>query len=408
MATPIRFPTVVPKKDPTKLMVALEWHGPNDIRVAQRPKPLVTDPGDAIIKISSTTICGSDLHLYHNEFSGMKKGDVLGHECMGFVTEVGPDVKQLKPGDRVVVSAVIADGVCNYCKMELYSCCDGTNPSTEMEKIYGHRTAGIFGYSHLTGGYDGGQAEFIRVPLADMNCLKVPDSLRDEQVLFLSDIVCTGYHATELGQVSEGQTVAVWGCGPVGLMALAWCKFKGAKRLIAIDAIPYRLQVAADRFGAEIINFAEQDVIEAMRTLVPGGPDVAIDAVGFRFPKSLLHKLERMVKLETDSPEVLKEAILTVRKGGKISVVGDYYAYTNNYPIGAWMEKGLTMSGGQVHVQKYWKKLLEYIQKGEFDPTFVITHYMPLEQGDKAYRLFDNKEDNALKIILKPDMKAAP
>jgi threonine dehydrogenase-like Zn-dependent dehydrogenase len=332
----------------------------------------------------------------------MYKGDVLGHEFMGIIQEVGSEVKDLKVGDRVVVSAVIAEGECFFCKNGAFSCCDVTNPSKEMEQLYGQRIAGIFGYSHLTGGYEGGQAEFVRVPFADVNCLKVPESLPDEKVLFLSDIVCTGFHATEMGQVSKDQTVAVWGCGPVGLMAIAWCFFRGAKRVIAIDSVDYRLDCAKNKLGAEIIDFTKQDVVKTLLEMVPGGLDVCIDAVGFRFPKGIMDKLQKTLKLETDTAAILYEAIISVRKAGIVSVVGDYYAFANQFPVGAFMEKGVAMRGGQVFVQKYWKKLLEYIQKGQFDPSFVVTHVMPLEQAAEAYRMFDEKQDGMLKVVLKP------
>jgi len=407
-----QYPTAEPFKDKTVQMKAVQWIGTTEVRVVSVPKPLITDPKDAIVKISSTSICGSDLHMYHNEVYGpegsaMQKGDILGHECMGFVESVGPDVQDIKVGDRVVVSAVIACGECFYCKEGLFSCCDCTNPNKEVEKLYGHRLSGIFGYSHLTGGYPGGQAEFIRVPLADNTLLKVPEGLKDEQAVLLSDVCCTGFHANELGNVSEGQTVGVWGCGPVGLMALAWAKYRGAKRLIAIDAVPHRLQ-AARNLGAETINFAEKDVVETLHQQIPGGLDVGIDCVGFRFPKSLTHKIQRAIRLEKDTPEVLYEAIMSVRKGGVISVIGDYFGTANNFPIGALMEKAQTMRGGQVFVQKYWKTILGLIEKKEFDPSFIFTHVMPLEFAAEAYRLFDLKEDNCIKILLKPERKSAP
>jgi len=402
----IKFPRVTPLRDPNITMRALEWDGKGSVRIVNKNKPLITEPTDAIIRITTTTICGSDLHLYHNEFSGLHQGDILGHEFMGIVDDVGNEVQNLKKGDRVVVSAVITCGKCYYCKNNMFSCCDTTNPSKEMEQLYGHRTAGLFGYSHLTGGYDGGQAEFARVPLADNNCLKVPDNLPDEKVLMLSDVISTAYHATELGQVQAGQTVAIWGCGPVGLMAVKWAKFKGASRVIAIDGYDYRLEVAKQQ-GAETINFTEKDVVKTIHEICPNGPDVCIDCVGFRFPKSLLHKFQRALRLETDTPEVLHECIISCRKGGHISVIGDYYAFSNQFPIGAFMEKSLTMSGGQVFVQKYWKYILGLIEKGEFDPTFIITHVMPLEDAAKAYRMFDEKEDNAIKILLKPNLMSA-
>jgi threonine dehydrogenase-like Zn-dependent dehydrogenase len=383
-------------------MKAVEWFASTDVRVVDRPRPMITDHQDAIIRITSTTVCGSDLHLYHNEVPGMERGDVMGHEFMGFVEAIGPEVKNLKIGDRVVVGFPIACGKCWYCKNGHFTCCDCTNPSKEMEKLYGHRISGMFGYSHLTGGYDGGQAEYARVPYADVNCLHVPSEVPDEKLLFLSDVVCTGWHATECGKVSPGQTVVVWGCGPVGLMALMWAKFKGANRIIGIDAVPFRLEMAREKLGAEVINFAERDVLQALKEMVPGGPDVCIDAVGFRFPKSLLHKMQRALKLETDAPSVLEEMIMACRKAGYIGIVGDYFAYTNQYPIGAFMEKGLNMSGGQAPVQRYWKQLLGYIESGKVDPSFIITHRMPLEEAREAYKIFDTKEDNAIKILLKP------
>jgi len=408
MTSEVNFPVIEPLRDPARSMICLEWFGTKDVRIGEKAVPLITEPGDAIIRVTSTTICGSDLHLYHNEFPGMQKGDVLGHEFMGIVEDVGNQVTTLAKGDRVVCSAVIACGKCSYCKEEKFSCCDNTNQSKEMEKQYGHRIAGLFGYSHLTGGYDGGQAEYVRVPLAEVNCLKVPSTLTDEQVLFLSDIACTGWHANELGDVKEGQTVAVWGCGPVGLMTLMWAKFRGAKQLIAIDSVPERLLVAKEKLGAEVINFALEDPLEAVPKLAPReGPHVCIDAVGFRFPKSTLHKIQRALKLETDAPQVLSECIKTVRKGGTVSVVGDYLSMANAYPVGAFMEKGLTMRAGQVYVQKYWKTLLEYIEQGKVDPTFVITHRMPLEQAPRAYQLFDEKEDGCIKVILKPPLESA-
>lgn len=389
-------------RSPERSMRALEWRGAGDVKVVERPRPVLAEAHDVIVRVTTTTICGSDLHLYHNEVPGMRVGDVLGHECMGIVEEVGPDVRRVRPGDRVVVSAIIAEGRCWYCQQGLFSLCDGTNPSLAMEALYGHCIAGVFGYSHMTGGYDGGQAQYIRVPYADVNCLHVPPSLSDEQVLFLSDIVCTGWHANELGEVGPGDTVAVWGCGPVGLMAQAWARVRGAERIIAIDNIPYRLEVARQRLGVEAINFAEDDpVTTTLRELTGGrGVDVAIEAAGFRYAKSLLHKIERAVKLETDAFDTLSEAIRSLRKGGRLSVIGDYFGYANHVPIGALMEKGLTMRGSQVHVQRYWHDLLGRIERGEFDPTFVISHRMALEEAAEAYKLFDEKRDRALKIVL--------
>jgi len=404
----ITFPKTKPLTDPSKTMIALEWHGDQDVRVVERPRVMITEPKDALVRVTTTTICGSDLHLYHKEFSGLYAGDILGHECMGIVEQIGSEVKNVKVGDRVVVSAVICCGQCDYCKRGEVSLCDYTNPSKEMETMYGHRLSGIFGYSHLLGGYDGGQAEYVRVPLADNTCLKISNNnLRDEQVLFLSDIACTGWHANELGQVKKGDVVAVWGCGPVGLMAQMWAKFRGASRVIAIDCIPNRLQLAQKQLGSEIINFEQQDPIKALKELLGplNGPDVCIEAVGFRFPKSIIEKVERFAKLETDSPQVLTECILACKKGGRIACVGDYYSHCNHFPIGPLMEKYINFRGSQVFVQKYWKELLGYIEQGKVDPTFVITHTMSLDKGDVAYGMFDRKEDNCIKILLKPSLK---
>lgn len=394
-------------KSDTQKMLACQWHGKEDIRVMEVPKPLVTQPTDCVVRVTTASICGSDLHLYYNQVPGvgvMHEGDILGHESMGVVESVGPGVQNLKVGDRVVVSCVIACGNCEYCKRQEFSCCDTTNPSGQMEKLYGHRTASLFGYSHLTGAYDGGQAEFIRVPFADFNCLKVTDRLSDEQVIFLSDVLCTGWHGCELAEVSPGQTVAVWGCGPIGLACMAWCRFRGATNIIAIDDVPYRLAYAKERLGASIINFKEADVTKTIAKLCPGGPDVCIDCAGFRFPTSMLHKVERALHLETDALDIIDQMVTVCRKAGKIGLIGDYFGYGNHFPIGGFMEKGLTMRGGQVFVHKYWKQLLSYIEEGKFDPTFLISHTMPLERGGEAYRIFGHQQDNSVKILLKPNM----
>jgi len=401
----IKYPTVPAAKHPARVMNALTWHGKEDMRVSTVPCPAITDPTDVVIRVTSTTVCGSDLHMYHHEVTGMEKGDILGHEFMGVIEEVGPSVRDMKIGDRVVVSAVIACGSCHYCKKQQFSLCDTTNPSSMMEPVYGQRIAGVFGYSHMTGGFEGGQAEYVRIPYGDFNCLKIPAHLRDEQVLFLSDIACTGWHANELAEVTRGETVVVWGCGPVGLMAQMWAKFRGASRVVGIDCVPERLN-KAQLLGSEIIDFSKVEVVKALKELFPYGPDKCIDAAGFRFPgRSLVHTLERAVKLESDAATVLNEAIIAIRKGGVIGVVGDYFQSTNHFKIGALMEKGLTMRGSQVFVHKYWKELLSYIESGKVDPTFVITHTLPLKRGDEAYRAFDKKEDGAIKIILKPSIQ---
>jgi len=388
-------------------MKCLVWKGKENVQVEDKPAPQILHPKDALVKITTTTICGSDLHMYHNEVSGMKKGDILGHEFMGIVVGVGPDVKTLQLGDRVVVSAVIACGECEWCHRQQYSLCDGTNfNNKEAMEEFGDALSGIFGYTHLTGGFAGGQAELARVPMADMTCLKVPENLKDEQVLFLSDILCTAWHANELSNVCEGDTVCVWGLGPVGQLACAWALFRGAKKVIGIDADPFRMSLAKMKLSIDVIDYSKhvdtKSMYNAIREILPNGPDVCIEAAGFRFPKTLAHKVQRALGLEGDSPEILIEMIKACKKGGRISVIGDYFGNANQFPIGVFMEKGLTMAGSQVYVQRYWKKLLQFVEEGRFDPTFIITHTMPFEKAAEAYAMFDKHEDDSLKIILKP------
>jgi len=272
-----------------------------------------------------------------------------------------------------------------------------------MDELYGNRIAAAFGYTHLLGGYEGGQAQYIRVPYADVNTLKLPDSLPDEKAILLSDIACTGWHANELGDVKAGEIVAVWGCGPVGLMAAMWAKFRGAKLVIAIDNVPYRLKVAKEMLGCHVINFDEEKVLDTIKKLVPEGPDVCIEAVGFRYAKSIIHKAERAIRVESDTPEVLTECIKACRLGGRVSIVGDYYSMTNHFPIGAMMEKSLTVRGGQAFVQRYWRKLLQYFLNGDVDPSFVVTHKLSFDKIVDAYKIFDLKEDGAIKIVLKTE-----
>lgn len=401
--SPLLIQHVKPFVDHGRYMKAAEYQGPKNVKIVKRPRPIVTERRDAILRVTSTTICGSDLHMYAGLVPCMKKGDIMGHEFMGIVEAVGPEVKDIKVGDRVVASAVIACGECEFCQKGSFSCCETTNPCAALEDLYGHRLSGIFGYSHLTGGFDGGQAEYVRIPIADVNLLKVPDNLPDDKVLFLSDIVCTGWHANDLANVSEGQVVAVWGCGPVGLMAQAWAKFRGAIQVIAIDNDPFRLKVARKQVGSVTINFDKEDVLKTLVQLVPGGPDVCIEAAGFRFPKTLKQKIQTALHMQTDSVDILTEMITAVRKGGTVSVIGDYFGLCNDFPIGALMEKNVHFIGGQVFVQKYWKTLLDHIQSGRFDPTFVITHDLKIDDIPWAYDQFFNHKDNMIKIIVRND-----
>jgi threonine dehydrogenase-like Zn-dependent dehydrogenase len=390
-------------------MKALCWYGRSDVRVEDVPDPKILDSRDAIVKITSTAICGSDLHLYDGYMPTMEKGDILGHEPMGEVVEVGPGVTNLKAGDRVVVPFTISCGQCFFCKKGLFSCCDNSNPNAKTaEKMMGHTTAGLFGYSHLTGGFAGGQAEYLRVPFADVGPLKIPDGLPDEKVLFLSDIFPTGYMAAENAEIEQGDTVAVWGCGPVGQFAMKSARMLGAERIIAIDNVPERLNLAARECGAEIVNFDEVNVYETLQEMTGGmGPDRCIDAVGCEAlaggtPDGVMDALETSTLMATDRLHVLRQAIWSCRKGGTISIPGVYVGFGDKIPIGSLMNKGLTIKAGQTHMQKYMPMLLEKVQSGEIDPSFVITHEVPLEEAPQAYATFKHKQDGCIKVVLKP------
>lgn len=395
-------------------MKALCWFGTTDVRVEDVPEPKILDSRDAIVKITSTAICGSDLHLYDGYMPTMEKGDILGHEPMGEVVEVGPEVKNLKVGDRVVVPFTISCGECFFCRKELYSLCDNTNPNAEVAaKMMGHTTAGIFGYSHLTGGFAGGQAEYLRVPFADVGPLKIPDGIPDEQVLFLSDIFPTGYMAAENADIEEGDTVAVWGAGPVGQFTIQSAWMLGAGRVIAIDSVPERLRLAEEKGKAETINFEQESVYDRLLEMTGGrGPDRCIDAVGCEAftggtVDGTLDAVATATYLATDRLHVLRQAIWSCRKGGTISMPGVYVGFGNQFPIGAFMNKALTLKTGQTHMQKYMPPLLEKIQNGEIDPSFIITHELPLEDAPKGYEIFKNKQDECIKVVLKPGMNGS-
>jgi threonine dehydrogenase-like Zn-dependent dehydrogenase len=389
-------------------MKATCWMGMQKVEVREVPDPRILNQGDAIVRITSTAICGSDLHLYNGFIPAMEKGDILGHEFMGEVVEVGRGVKKLRVGDRVVVPFPIACGACLACEAEAYSLCENSNPNAWMaEKLMGHSPAGIFGYSHLLGGFAGGQAEFARVPYADVGPLKIENGFSDEQVLFLSDIFPTGYMGAEMCDIAPGDVIAVWGCGPVGQFAIASAKLLGAERVIAIDRFPYRLDMARDKAGAdEVINYEEVDsVLEVLKELTGGrGPDACIDAVGMEgHTKGLQYKYDRakqMMRLETDRPIALREAILAVKNGGTVSIIGAYGGFDDKIPIGALMNRSITIKTGQCHVQRYMRPLLDRIENGEIDPTFVITHRMKLEEAPRGYDLFLKKEDDCEKVVL--------
>lgn len=384
------------------------WFDQHDVRVEEVPDPKILDPRDAVVKVTSTAICGSDLHLYDGFIPTMEKGDILGHEFMGEVVEVGPQVKNLKVGDRVVVPFPISCGSCFFCKRQLFSLCENTNPNAAAaEKMWGHSPCGIFGYSHLLGGYAGGQAQYARVPFADVGPIKIENGLADEQVLFLSDIFPTGYMAAENCKIEPGDTVAVWGCGPVGQFAIKSAYLLGAERVIAIDRFPERLRMANEKAGAQTINYEETSTLETLNEMTGGrGPDSCIDAVGMEAHTcgvvGIYDRVKQATMAETDRPEVLREAIMACRKGGTVSVAGVYGGLADKIPIGSIVNKALTVKSGQTHVQRYMRPLLEKIQKGEIDPTFVITHRMKLEEAPKGYEIFAKKEDECIKVVLKP------
>jgi threonine dehydrogenase-like Zn-dependent dehydrogenase len=389
-------------------MKATCWMGKRKVEVVEVPDPKILNQQDAIVKISSTAICGSDLHLYNGFVPTMERGDILGHEFMGEVMEVGRGVKKLKVGDRVVVPFPIACGVCSACQRELYSLCENSNPNKWMaEKMWGHSPAGIFGYSHLTGGFAGGQAEYARVPFADVGPVKIENGFTDEQVLFLSDIFPTGYMGAEMCDIKQGDTIAVWGCGPVGQFAIASAFLLGAERVIAIDRFPYRLEMARDKCGAETINYEQVDsVIETLNDMTAGrGPDACIDAVGMEAHapgiKYLYDRTKQMGRMETDRPIALREAIMSCRNGGTVSVIGVYGGFIDKFPMGSLMNRSLRLMTGQCHVQRYTKKLLGYIEEGKIDPSFVITHRMRLNDAAHGYDMFVHKHDNCEKIVLK-------
>tara|TARA_R110002020_G_scaffold109430_15_gene253125 strand:- start:17024 stop:18199 length:1176 start_codon:yes stop_codon:yes gene_type:complete len=389
-------------------MRALTWHGKHDIRVDTMPDPEIVNPRDAIIKVTSTAICGSDLHLYDGVIPGMMAGDILGHEFMGEVVDTGPK-STLKKGQRVVVPFTISCGSCYFCGKHQYSACDNSNPVDKQdmsETLYGHAMSALFGYSHLTGGYPGGQAELVRVPFSDVGPIVIPDGLEDEKVLFLSDILPTGWMAAENAAIEPGDTVAVWGCGPVGLFAIQSALIMGAAQVIGIDHHPHRLELA-EGLGARSINFEGTHVGEALMEMTGGiGPDAVIDAVGMEAHgfavDNLLDRAKQTVGMGADVGHALREAIMAVRKGGRVSVPGVYGGFIDKFPLGAMMEKGLQIRTGQTHVQHYTKDLLEKIGEGEIDTTFLISHRLPLEQGPEGYRNFHDNQNDWTKVILKP------
>lgn len=394
-------------------MKAVCWHGSEDVRVDRVADPTIVNDRDAVVKVSLTVICGSDLHLYDGYIPTMQEGDILGHEFMGEVVAVGKAVENLAVGDRVVVPFPIACGGCYFCEHELFSLCDNSNPNAVVaEKMFGHSPAGLFGYSHMMGGYAGGQAEYVRVPFADVGPFKIPDHVSDEQALFLTDVFPTGYQAAEQCGLQPGDTVAVWGCGPVGQFAIASAKLLGAERVIAIDDVPERLELAVRAHGAEPLRPSQVGntllLVEALRDMTHGrGPDACIDAVGMEAHglglEGWYDRLKQNLMMATDRPTPLRQAILACRKGGTVSVPGVYGGFADKIPLGAFVNKALTLKTGQTHVHRYLRPLLQRIESGEIDPTFLITHRLPLDQAPQAYRTFRDKRDNCIKVVMRPD-----
>ncbi|KAI0756623.1 GroES-like protein [Daedaleopsis nitida] len=391
-------------------MKALAWFGAKDVRLVDAPIPDITEPDDVILKVTGTTICGSDLHLYHGEILALQKGDILGHEFMGVVDKIGPNVNNLSIGQRVVCSFQIACGECDYCKQKLSSFCDKTNSSSLQNAMYGHRDAGFFGYSHFTGGFPGGQAEYVRVPKGNVNLLPIPDGVSDEKALYLSDVLSTAYHNVMDTGVKTGDVVGVWGLGPIGLCAAKFAILKGASRVIGIDRVPERLKKAQE-FGVEPLNFSQHtDVVGRLQEIVPGGLDVALDCGTFHEPKTILHKVEKTLMLETDVPETVNEMIMAVKKGGRCGIIAAYAGYTNHFNIGALMEKGVRLIGnGQAPVHKWWKEILnDLIIPGKFDPTFMISHRVAIEDFPKLYAAFDKRVGGVEKVFVQTKFSNPP
>lgn len=391
-------------------MKAVCWMGPTKMSVETVPDPTILNPRDAIVRITSTCICGSDLHLYNGFMPTMEQGDIVGHEFMGEVVEVGAGIsaEKLKVGDRVVVPFTIACGRCFFCQKQLWSCCDNSNPNYWIaEKLMGFSPSGLFGYTHMLGGYAGGQAQYARVPFADVGPLKIPDGISDEKVIFLSDIFPTGYFGALNADIEQGDTVAIWGCGPVGQFAIRSAFMLGAERVIAIDRFEYRLQMARDG-GAETINYEDvDDVVQVLKDMTGNiGPDRCIDAVGMEaHTDSALYAYDRakqMLRLETDRPFALRQAIQACRKGGTVSVPGVYGGFVDKMPMGAFVNKGLAMKTGQTHMMRFMQPLLERIERGEIDPSFVVSHRVPLSRAPEMYKIFSNKQDNCTKVVLDP------
>jgi threonine dehydrogenase-like Zn-dependent dehydrogenase len=394
-------------------MRAVCWQGVNKLSVERVPDPSLINPHDAIIKVAISTTCGSDLHLLGGYVPTMRAGDIIGHEFVGEIVETGAEVKRLKRGDRVIAVSILGCGSCSFCEHGQWSLCDNSNPNDELLKLaYGSATGGILGYSHAFGGFAGSHAEYVRLPFAEHGAFRIPDGVSYEQALFLSDAAPTGYMGADLCNIQPGDVVAIWGAGGVGQMAARCALLLGASRVVSIDRFPYRLKMARERVGADVLNYEDVDIYEALMDITKGrGPDACIDAVGMEAHgvglSYLYDKVKTAMRLETDRPEVLREAIRCCRKGGTISVMGVYGGYVDKFPIGAAMNKGLTLRMGQQHGQRYVPILLDLVEAGHLDPSYLITHRMPLEDAPKGYELFKNKEDSCMRAAFYPEQERA-
>ena len=389
-------------------MKATCWMGPQKMQVKEVPDPKILNQRDCIVKISSTAICGSDLHLYNGYVPAMQRGDVLGHEFLGEVVEVGRGVEKLNVGDRVVVGSIIGCGSCSFCEDELWSLCDNSNPQPALlEKMWGHAIAGVFGYSQAAGGFAGSHADYIRVPFADHGAFPVPEELRDEQALFASDALPTGWMGADMCELRGGEVVAVWGCGGVGQMAIRSAYLLGAERVIAVDRFAERLDAAARHAGAETLNYEQVDVLEALREMTGGrGPDACIEAVGMEVhgagPQYVYDRAKQALRLQSDRAVAVREAILACRKGGTVSIVGVFGGVVDKFPLGAAMNKALVFRMAQQHGQRYIPMLLERMTRGEIDPSYLATHQMPLDEGPRGYDMFKNKKDGCMRTVFRP------
>jgi threonine dehydrogenase-like Zn-dependent dehydrogenase len=388
-------------------MRALCWHGVNDLRVDTVPDPELVNPRDVILRVTASTTCGSDLHFIDGYLPTMRAGDIIGHEFMGVVEEVGREVRRVRRGDRVVVPSFICCGNCWFCKHDLWSCCDNTNPNAAMqEPLLGYPTAGIYGYTHAFGGYAGAHAQYVRVPHADQDCFPVPDGVRDEQALFVSDAAPTGYMGADFCQIRPGDTVAVWGAGGVGLMAMQSAYLLGAERVVAVDRFPERLRMAREHARAETLDYTDVDVVEALRTMTGGrGPDACIDAVGMEAHGTGLEyavdRAKQALHLHTDRGDALRQALLACRKGGTVAILG-VYGLMDSFPLGLVINKGLTVRAAQQHGQKYVPRLLDHVARGELDPSYLVTHRLPLEEAARGYEMFKHKEDGCVRAVFTP------